>query len=303
MSSWAKRLGVAGSLIGLLAGGGWLGVDLTLSTLAGGALASRGMHCEPLDVGFALDGSRADLGPTTCTFERGNVDELRLTGGGHADLDSERRVTRVEVSGLELDLNEDPPRDMISGLVQAGQVPDRLQASMRSLAELAARDDVPDLAVRRILLRRGTRFVTFRRVSIEHDGDGLTVRVAEAAPPPMGSERLRIAGRMVDLEVRASPAAVSVSGRMEIEATLGRREIEEAVPFSLRGAGLDTEAASFTAEVELTENLRRLRERHERRVAEQAAAAAAPPEAPLDERIHGLRESLQETLDSMRDGS
>ena len=150
---------------------------------------------------------------------------------------------------------------------------------------------------------RGTRFVTFRRVSIEHDGDGLTVRVAEAAPPPMGSERFRIAGRMVDLEVRASPAAVSVSGRMEIEATLGRREIEEAVPFSLRGAGLDTEAASFTAEVELTENLRRLRERHERRVAEQAAAAAAPPEPPLDERIHGLRESLQETLDSMRDGS
>ncbi len=301
MPPWVKRSLIAAAVAPLLAGAGWVGVGFAVTALVNGALAERGMECDPIDVGVALDLSRATLGPTRCAFAEGPIAEVRLTGGGHADLDADRQVTRVEASGLELDLTADPPRDVVAGLIERGEVPPRVRESMRDLAALATRDDLPTFAVRRVLLRRRTHFVTFRRVTLDREGDAVVIRVESAGPPPMGGERIRIEGRMRDLEIRATPRDVRIAGRLEVDAVIGRREIHEAAPFAMTGTGLDGDAPTFGVELELSENLRRLRERHERRVAEQAAAAAAPPEPPARDRIRATRDALRETLASMRE--
>lgn len=296
-----KRSLIAAAVAPLLAGAGWVGVGYAVTAIANRSLAERGMECDPIDVGVALDLSRATLGPTRCAFVEGPIAEARLTGGGHADLDADREVTRVEASGIELDLTQDPPRDVVAGLIERGEVPSRVRESMRDLAELASRDDLPTFAVRRVLLRRRAHFVTLRRVTLDREGDAVVIRVESAGPPPMGGERIRIEGRMRDLEIRATPRDVRIAGRLEVDAVIGRREIHEAAPFAMIGTGLDGDAPTFGVELELSENLRRLRERHERRVAEQAAAAEAPPEPPARDRIRAMRDSLRETLASMRE--
>lgn len=298
---WIRRGLLAAIAAPVLAGTGWLGVGWTVTSIANGALASRGMACDPVDVGFALDLSRADLGPTRCTFTEGPIAELRLTGEGHARLDDAQRVTRVEASGIELDLRHDPPRDMVEGLVEEGEVPPRLRDSLRALTGLAARDDVPSLAIRRVLLRRRALFVTFRRVAMTREDGALVITVASAGPPPIGGERVHVEGQMVGLEIRATRAEVHVAGRLEVDAALPRRELHERVPFAFHATGLDGEAPTYAVELELSEGLRALRERHERRVAEQAAAAAAPPEPPARERIRAMRDSLRETVASLRE--
>lgn len=301
MRPWVKRALVALAVAPALLGAGWMGVGFAVTAIANGALADHGMECDSIDVGFALDLSRATLGPTRCAFDRGGIAELRLTGGGFADLDGEQRVTHVEASGIELDLERDPPHDVAQALIERGEVPPQVIDSMQTLRQLAARDDLPSFAVRRVLLRRRSRFVTLRHVSLNREREAVVIRVDEAAPPPMGSGRFVIEGRMVDVAIHATPSTVRIEGRLEVDATLGRREIHEAVPFAMTGWDLDRDAPAYAAQIELSEDLRRLRERHEQRVAEEAAAAAAPPEPPLSERIHAMADALRDTASSMRE--
>ncbi|MCA9607613.1 MAG: hypothetical protein KC619_18525 [Myxococcales bacterium] len=301
MRPWVKRLLIAAIVAPLLVGAGWMGVGYAVTLFANGALAEHGMECDPIDVGFALDLSRATLGPTRCDFESGGIRELRLTGGGFADLDDEQRVTHVEASGIELDLSQDPPRDVAQALVERGEVPPQARDAMATLRELAMRDDVPSFAVRRVLLRRRSRFVTLRRVSMRREGEALVIRVDALAPPPVGSGRFVVEGRMMDLAIHATASSVRIEGRLEIDATLGRREIHEAVPFAMTGRALDGDAPEYEAEIELSEGLQHMRDRHQQRVAEEAAAAAAPPEPPMGDRIHAMAEALREMATSMEE--
>jgi len=283
------------TLLGVV-GAGW-GID----AYAGSAIEDRGLRCDPVDVAFAMDLSRVTVGPTRCRpSEPGPLNLLRVTGGAVAELDAERRPTGVEVQGLELDLDEDRGGDSVSTLIRDGVVPPRLRRALDGLAELSQRDDVPALSVGRLLLIRGTDFVTLRRVELVREDGGVTVTVEALHPPPVGSGRWRVAGRMDGLRLRATPSEASLRGTLHVEATLGQREIDESVPFALRGARLDTEAPEYAAEIELSENLQAMRERQRERQAQREREANEPPGPPLNEQIHALAVQLQAQVDSMQ---
>ena len=291
-----RRIAIAASVVVALAVTTWFGGRMILGAIAASALGDRGLDCGPLHVTFALDLSSVDLGPTRCTASDGPLRSLRLLGGATAVLDEQRRVTRVHARGVELTTDHEPPREMIEALVETGEITPRLQQALASIPSLAEQHDLPRLTVDRILIQRRNRYLTLRDVVVDHDGDAVAIRVAVIEPPALGRGRLRFAGRMVDLRARATGDAVRVAGRIEIEATIGRRDFEEAIPFRLRATALDTTAPSFRADLELSPRLRELRERAERRAADRGEDAAT--EDPRG-RIHELAEGLRGTAERM----
>lgn len=298
--SRGRKIGIALAVGAALLLGGWAGGKALVSSEVNAALADRGMQCDPIDVVPSADLSRVEIGPTRCTFERGRIRWLRAPAGATVYLDGQRRARRVTARGLELDLREEPPREMISALVTGGPVPPRLRRGVQGLAALSAREDLPRIEIDRILVQRDTHSITFRDVVLDRDGDALAFRVAQAAPPPIGRRRLRIAGRMVELAARATEAEVHLSGRIELEATIGRRDLAETVPFRLDATGLDAEEPDYRASVQLSERLREVRERAERRRAAQGQAADEPAEDPA-EGIHALSERLRDRVERARE--
>lgn len=292
-----RRIAIGIAAVVALAISARLGLRMIVVAVASHALEDRGFSCAPIDITFALDLSSVELGPTRCAASEGPVRSLRVLGGATAYLDEQRRVTRVHARGLELTTSAEPPREMIEALVETGEVTPRLQRSLAEIPALAAREDLPRLEVDRILVQRANRYLTLRDVVVDRDGDAVAIRVAVIEPPALGRNRLRFAGRMVDVRARATAAEVRVAGRIEVEATLGRRDFEEAIPFRLRASALDTLEPIFRAHVELSPRLQELRDLAQRRAA--ARAEVADPEDPRL-RIHELAESLRRSAESMR---
>lgn len=277
---------------------GWLALRWIVASQVGEALATRGMACAPIEVTPSADLRRLDVAPTRCTFAEGRVASMRAPAGLQVFLDEEQNAERVRVPGLELDMRDEPPREIVRALVEGGEAPRPLRQAMQGLSALAEREDLPRVRLDRVLIQRDGRAVTLRDVVMDRDGDAVAFRVEHAAPPAFERPRLRFAGQLVDLAARATVTEARLSGRLELEARLGPRTFAEQVRFRLDATDLDAEVPDVRIAVNLTEGLRDLRERARRR---REARAQDDDDGPgLRDRVHRMADRLRDAAGRVR---
>jgi hypothetical protein len=270
----------------------WLAGKATVRSVASGAMSERGFVCAPVSVSVAWDLGSVALAPTRCAIRDGQVSEVRFPGGIRAFLRG-TEVHRVVAPALEVTLREDPPLDVSAFLEGEEQVvPAPLRRALDGVAELAARDDLPSVSIERVFVRRLTHSVTLRSVRFHPSAGGAAIRVGSAGPPPMRGRRASVEGAIVDLHGVATATQVSFTGRIEVEAHLGDRELAETIPFRLRGEGLGTSDARYSLWVHPSERLERLRVGLDAMRARRQARR---------ERIEGAGERLRALRDRLRD--
>ena len=274
----------------------WLAITTLISAAAARAMSARGFECAPVSLSGAWDVGSISLAPTRCTIPEGKVSEVRFPGGIRAILDG-TIARHVVAPAIEVTLREDPPLDVSAFLEDDEEVPAPLRRALDGVAELAARHDLPSVAIERVFVRRLARSVTLRRVRFFPSDDGLAIRVESAGPPPIGGPRASLEGALVDLHGSATSTQASFTGRIEVEAHLGDRELAETIPFRLRGESLGTPDARYSLWLRPSTRLERLREwlrqRPERRRARQERREGA------GERLRVFRDRLRDARDRL----
>lgn len=285
----------------LLAGGvvaigfAWVVGSALVSSLASTAMSTRGFVCAPVSVSVGWDLGSIAIAPTRCAIREGRVSEVRFPGGIRAFFDG-IELHHVVAPTIEVTLREDPPVD-VSAFLGDEAVPPPLRRALDGVAELAARDDLPSVRVERVFVRRFTHSVTLRDVRFHPSEDGAVIRIASAAPPRIGGRLASLEGALVDLHGVATATRASFTGRIEAGAQLGHRELEETMPFRLRGEDLGTADARYSLWVRPSERLERLREwlrqRRERVRARRERTESAPG------RLRALRDRLRDTRERL----
>lgn len=282
-------LGVVAALVVLV-----LVARAVVMHVVAGALAERGLVCDPVSVDPRWDLRAVEIARANCLLTGGErVTEIGLPYGATVELDG-FVPTHVHAAELTVELAGEADLGALSGAFLSSEVSAPLRDALDALAASSTRTDLPDVTLDVVRIRQHRATLVVRTLETHRDAAGLHASATSIEPPAHHGVLLELEVRIEALVVVASATEVSIDGEVTFDGRIGRNEIARRAPFHVRGLELGSELPTYSLEVEGDLDLAAIDAGLEALGARRAAAAeGSTPIHDLAERLEVARERME----------